>query len=156
MRLASGIAPIRKMVNAGVPVGLGVDGAASNDATNLFQEARAACLLARVGAQDASVMTAREALELATLGGARVLGRDDIGVIAPGMSADFIAVNLDRPSLAGAQHDVVAALVLCHVDTVDYSFINGRRVVDQGRLTTVDLPALVEGTNKLSRQLVVG
>ena len=156
MRLASGIAPVRKMLNAGVPVGLGVDGAASNDATNLFQEARAACLLARVGAQDASIMTARDALELATRGGARVLGRDDIGTIAPGMSADFIAVNLDRPSLAGAQHDVVAALVLCHVDSVDYSFINGRRVVDQSRLTTVELPALIERTNRLSRQLVVG
>lgn len=156
MRLASGIAPVRKMLNAGVPVGLGVDGAASNDATNLFQEARNACLLARVGAQDASIMTARDALELATRGGARVLGRDDIGAIAPGMSADFIAVNLDRPSLAGAQHDVVAALVLCHVDTVDYSFINGRRVVDQGRLTTVDLRALVERTNKLSQRLVAG
>ncbi len=156
MRLASGIAPIRRMVNAGVPVGLGVDGAASNDATNLFQEARAAALLARVGAQDASVMTARDALELGTLGGARVLGRDDIGAIAPGMSADFIAVNLDRPSLAGAQHDPVAALVLCHVDAVDYSFINGRRVVDQGRLTTVDLRQLVAETNRLSAKLVAG
>jgi cytosine/adenosine deaminase-related metal-dependent hydrolase len=156
MRLASGIAPIRKMLDAGVPVGLGVDGAASNDATNLFQEARAACLLARVGAKDAAVMTARDALGLATRGGARVLGRDDIGTIAPGMSADFIAVNLDRPSLAGAQHDPVAALVLCHTDAVDYSFINGRKVVDQGRLTTADLPALVERTNRLSRQLVAG
>ena len=154
MRLASGIAPVKKMLCARVPVGLGVDGAASNDATNLFHEAREACLLARVSAQDASAMTAREALELATLGGARVLGRDDIGAIAPGMSADFIAVNLDRPTLAGAQHDVVAALVLCQVDMVDYSFINGRRVVDQGRLTTVELPILVERTNRLAAQLV--
>jgi 8-oxoguanine deaminase len=154
MRLASGIAPVKKMLCARVPVGLGVDGAASNDATNLFHEARAACLLARVGAQDAAAMTAREALELATLGGARVLGRDDIGCIAPGMSADFIAVNLDRPAFAGAQHDVVAALILCSVDTVDYSFINGRRVVDQGRLTTVELPLLVEKTNRLAAKLV--
>lgn len=154
MRLASGIAPVKKMLCARVPVGLGVDGAASNDATNLFHEAREACLLARVAAQDASAMTAREALELATLGGARVLGRDDIGALAPGMSADFIAVNLDRPSLAGAQHDVVAALVLCQADSVDYSFINGRRVVDQGRLTTVELPLLVEKTNRLAAQLV--
>jgi 8-oxoguanine deaminase len=154
MRLASGIAPVKKMLCARVPVGLGVDGAASNDATNLFHEAREACLLARVAAEDASAMTAREALELATLGGARVLGRDDIGAIAPGMSADFIAVNLDRPSLAGAQHDVVAALVLCQVDAVDYSFINGRRVVDQGRLTTAELPVLVERTNRLAAQLV--
>jgi cytosine/adenosine deaminase-related metal-dependent hydrolase len=156
MRLASGIAPVKKMLCARVPVGLGVDGAASNDATNLFHEAREACLLARVAAQDASVMTARDALELATLGGARVLGRDDIGCIAPGMSADFIAVNLDRPSLAGAQHDVVAALVLCQTDSVDYSFINGRRVVDQGRLTTAELPLLVERTNRLAARLVGG
>jgi 8-oxoguanine deaminase len=156
LRLASGIAPVRKMLAAGVPVGLGVDGAASNDASNLFHEAREACLLARVGALDASAMSARQALELATLGGARVLGRDDIGSIAPGMSADFIAVNLDRPSFAGAQHDGVAALVLCQCDTVDYSFIHGRRVVDQGRLTTVDLPVLVETTNRLSAKLLAG
>jgi 8-oxoguanine deaminase len=156
MRLASGIAPVRKMLAAGVPVGLGVDGAASNDASNLFHEAREACLLARVGALDASAMSARQALELATLGGARVLGRDDIGAIAPGMSADFIAVNLDRPAFAGAQHDVVAALVLCQCDTVDYSFIHGRRVVDQARLVTVDLPLLVEKTNRLSARLLSG
>ena len=156
MRLASGIAPIRKMLRAGVPVGLGVDGAASNDATNLLHEARSAALLARVAAQDASAMTARQALELATIGGARVLGRDDIGCLAPGMTADFIAVDLDRPTLAGARHDVVAALVLCKTDGVDYSYINGRRVVDQGRLTTVDLPVLVEQTNRLAAQLVSG
>lgn len=154
MRLASGIAPIRKMLNHKVPVGLGVDGSASNDAGNLLQEARTAFLLARVGSCDAATMTAREALELATIGGARVLGRDDIGSLAPGMSADFIAVNLDRPQLAGAHHDVVAALLLCQVSAVDYSFINGRKVVDQGRLTTVELPALVEKTNRLARQLV--
>ena len=153
MRLASGIAPIKRMLCARVPVGLGVDGAASNDATNLFHEARQACLLARVAAQEASAMTARDALELATVGGARVLGRDDIGVIAPGMSADFICVNIDRPSFSGAHHDMVAALILCQADTVDYSFINGRRVVDQGRLTTVELPLLVEKTNRLAARL---
>ncbi|WP_414661554.1 8-oxoguanine deaminase [Horticoccus sp. 23ND18S-11] len=156
LRLASGIAPVKKMLCARVPVGLGVDGAASNDASNLLHEARAACLVARVAAEDASAMTAREALELATLGGARVLGRDDIGRLAPGMAADFIAVNLDRPSFAGAQADVVAALILCEANQVDYSFVHGRRVVDQGRLTTVDLPVLVERTNRLSRELVNG
>jgi cytosine/adenosine deaminase-related metal-dependent hydrolase len=156
MRLGSGLAPVGRMLAAGVPVGLGADGAASNDATNLFHEARAACLLARVGAQDAAAMTARGALELATLGGARVLGRDDIGGLAPGMAADFIAVNIDRPAFAGAQHDPVAALVLGQVDAVDYSFIHGRRVVDQGRLTTVDLPVLVEQTNRLSARLLAG
>jgi 8-oxoguanine deaminase len=156
LRLASGLAPIRRMRRAGVPVGLGADGAASNDATNLFHEARQACLVARVLDADAAAMTAREALEIATLGGAQVLGRDDVGVIAPGMSADFIAIDLDRPTLAGAQHDPVAALVLCQVDSVDYSFIHGRRVVDQGRLTTLELPPLVERINRLAAELVRG
>ncbi|MFM9080665.1 MAG: 8-oxoguanine deaminase [Opitutaceae bacterium] len=113
LRLASGLAPIRKMVRAGVPVGLGVDGAASNDASNLLHETRAACLVARVRDEDASAMTAREALELATRGGARVLGRDDLGSLAPGMCADFIAIDLDRAGFAGAQADTVAAIVLC-------------------------------------------
>ncbi len=154
MRLASGIAPIRKMLNHGVPVGLGVDGAASNDATDLLHEARMAMLLARVGSCDALTMTARDVLELATLGGARVLGRDDIGALAPGMAADFIAFNIDRPSFVGAQHDPVAALVFCKHDRVDYSFIHGKRVVDQGQLTTVDLGKLVEQTNRTAQTMV--
>ena len=156
LRLASGLAPVRKMRDAGVPVGLGADGAASNDATNLFHEARQACLVARVLAGDAAAMTAREALEIATLGGAQVLGRDDIGCIAPGASADFIAIDIDRPTFAGAQHDLVAALVLCQVDSVDYSFIDGRKVVDRGRLTTVDLHRLVRQVNRLSSEMVRG
>src|SRR5258708_33994288 len=152
MRLASGIAPVRKMIDHGVPGGIGADGAASNDATNLFHEARMACLLARVGSCDATILKTREALELATRGGARVLGRDDIGYLAPGMSADFIAINIDRPQLAGAHHDVVGALIICQVDYVDYSFIHGRKVVDQGRLVTVDLPKLTETINRLAHQ----
>jgi 8-oxoguanine deaminase len=155
MRLASGFAPIRKMRAANVPVGLGTDGAASNDATNLFHEARQAFLSARVRDLDAAAMSAREALELATLGGARVLGRDDIGSLAPGMAADFICVDLDRASFAGALHDPVAALVLCDVGRVDYSFINGRRVVDAGRLTTADLAKLVEAANAQARAMVL-
>ncbi|MEA3151717.1 MAG: 8-oxoguanine deaminase [Gammaproteobacteria bacterium] len=155
MRLASGFAPIRKMRAASVPVGLGTDGAASNDATNLFQEARQAFLSARVRDLDAAAMSAREALEIATLGGARVLGRDDIGCLAPGMAADFIAVDLDRPSFAGALHDPVGALVLCEVGRVDYSFINGRRVVDSGRLTTAELPKLAETVNRLAAAMVL-
>ena len=154
MRLASGIAPVRKMLNHNVPVGLGVDGSASNDAGNLFQEARTALLLARVGSCDASIIKAREVLELATLGGARVLGRDDIGYLAPGMSADFIAINIDRPQFAGAHHDLVAALIFCQVDAVDYSFINGRKVVEQGHLTTVELATLIEKHNQLAKQIV--
>lgn len=154
MRLASGMAPIRKMRNHQVPVGLGVDGSASNDTSNLLNEARTAFLMARVRELDAAAMTAREALELATVGGAKVLGRDDIGYLAAGMSADFIAINLDRPELAGAHHDPIAALIFCQVNTVDYSFINGRKVVDQGRLTPIELETLVEKHNRLAHQLI--
>lgn len=156
MRLASGIAPIRPMLNAGVPIGIGVDGAASNDATNILHEARTAMLLARVRDQEPGAMSARDALEIATRGGARVLGRDDIGYLAPQMSADFIAINIDRPQFAGAHHDLVAALLFCQTDSVDYSFINGKKVVDQGRLVTVDLPKLVEKSNQLAAQMVDG
>lgn len=154
MRLASGIAPIRKMLDANVPVGLGVDGAASNDATNLLHEARQAFLLARVKDEDASVMTARKALEIATRGGAKVLGRDDIGYLAPNMAADFIAINLDKPSFVGTQSDPVAALIYCQTDYVDYSFINGKKVVDQGNLTTVELNNLIKKSNQIAVQLV--
>ncbi len=156
MRLASGIAPIRKMLDRGVPVGLGVDGSASNDAGNLLQEARTAFLLARVRDNEAAAMTARQVLEIATLGGARVLGRDDIGSLAPGMAADFIAISLDRPQFAGALHDPVAAVIFCQTHQVDYSFINGKKVVDRGRLTTVELETLVEKTNKLAAAMIDG
>jgi len=156
MRLGSGIASVQKMLRAGVNVGLGVDGAASNDASNLLHEARAACLLARVSGRDAAAMGARDALELATIGGAKVLGRDDIGHLASGMAADIIAVNIDRPSFAGAQADPVAALILCETNRVDYSFIQGRKVVDQGHLTVADLTSLTEKTNRLAAQLYQG
>jgi 8-oxoguanine deaminase len=150
MRLGSGLAPIRRMLAANVPVGLGADGAASNDASNLLREARQAMLSARVKDMDAGAMSAREALAIATRGGARVLGRDDIGMLAPGMSADFIAINIDKPEFAGAQADPVAALLFCDVGRVDYSFINGNCVVDAGRLVRVDLPPLIEEVNRLS------
>jgi len=153
-RLASGIAPIRQMLDAGVPVSLGVDGSASNDGGNMLQEARMAFLLARVRESNAAAMTARDILEVATLGGAKVLGRDDVGAIAVGMAADFIAINLDRPQFAGALHDPFAALIFCQANAVDYSFINGKKVVDQGRLTTVELETLVEKTNAIAAQLV--
>lgn len=153
MRLASGIAPIRKMLDRGVSVSLGVDGASSNDATNLLHETRAAFLLARVREENAAAMTAREALEIATLGGAKVLGRDDIGSLAPGMAADFISFDIDRPHFVGAQRDPVAALIFCQADSVDYSFIAGKKIVDRGRLTTIDLEKLVRNTNQLASQL---
>jgi 8-oxoguanine deaminase len=157
MRLASGLAPIRSMLDHGVPVGLGVDGSASNDSNNLLNEARMAMLVARVqGDPNPMAMTARGALELATIGGARVLGRDDIGRLAPGMSADFIAYNIDRPHFAGSHHDVVAALIFCNAAPVDYSFINGRKVIDQGHLTTFEIEPIIEKHNALARQLVDG
>ena len=156
MRLASGIAPIPAMRDAGVTVGLGVDGSASNDGAQLLGEARQAMLLARVGFGPAA-MSARQALELATLGGARVLGRDDIGALAPGMSADVVAFSLDGLALAGAAvHDPVAALLFCAPQNVCHSVINGRRVVSDGQLLPIELPALVEQHNALARRLVNG
>lgn len=155
MRLASGIAPVRKMLEAHVNVGLGVDGSASNDSSHLLNEARMAMLLQRVNG-DPSAMTARQALELATRGGAAVLGRDDVGALAPGMAADFVAYRLDAVGFAGAQHDPVAALVFCQSVNVDYSVINGKLVVRDGALTTVDTPVLVEQHNTLSRRLIRG
>ncbi|MFJ4153695.1 8-oxoguanine deaminase [Pseudomonas sp. NPDC089752] len=155
MRLASGIAPIRKMRDHGVPVGLGVDGSASNDGASMIGEVRQALLLQRVGfGPDA--MTAREALEIATLGGAKVLNRNDIGALAPGMVADLVAFDLGHVSYAGAHHDPLAALVFCTPTQVDTSVINGRVVVKDGRITTVDLPRVLERHNQLARQLVIG
>lgn len=157
MRLASGIAPIRAMRDAGVSVGLGVDGAASNDAGHMLGEARMAMLLQRVAhgpEHGPSAMSAREALEIATLGGAKVLNRDDIGSLAPGMAADIVTFPLNEIGLAGAQHDPLAALLFCHVPRVQHSIVDGRVVVRDGRLTTVDLPVLIERHNALARQLV--
>lgn len=152
MRLASGIAPVRSMRDAGVPVGLGVDGSASNDGAHMLGEARQALLLQRVGHGPAA-MGAREALEIATLGGARVLNRDDIGALAPGMSADFVAFDMSAVGYAGAGHDPVAALVFCTPANVDTSVINGRVVVERGRLLTADLPVVLGRHNALAQTL---
>lgn len=154
MRLASGIAPVRRMVDAGVPVGLGVDGSASNDGAHMLGEVRQAMLLQRVGfGPDA--MTARQALELATLGGAQVLNRDDIGALKPGMSADIVMFRLDEIGFAGALHDPVAALVFCTPANVNYSIINGKVVVKDGILQTIDLPLVVERHNQLAARLAL-
>ena len=165
MRLASGIAPIRRMLDAGVPVGLGVDGSASNDGAQLLGEARTAMLLARVGRSlDAfgcdhgpAEMTARDMLAVATRGGARVLGRPDIGHLAPGMAADLALYDLRTHAFAGgAVHDPVGALLLCAPAPAAYTIVNGRVVVRQGQLTTVNLGPLVERHNRLARVLVGG
>src|SRR3990167_2649078 len=171
MRLASGIAPVRRMLNAGVPVGLGVDGSASNDAAHMVNEARQAMLLARVGralmppeARDGKTffgcdlgpaeMTARDALRIATRGGAQVLGRQDIGHLAVGMCADFALFDLRTLGFAGgAVHDPVASLLLCASPQAAYTVVNGRVVVRESQLTTVDLGPLVERHNRLARVL---
>jgi cytosine/adenosine deaminase-related metal-dependent hydrolase len=152
MRLGSGIAPIRAMRLAGVPVGLGVDGSASNDGAHMLGEARQALLLQRVGHGPAA-MTAREALEIATLGGAQVLGRDDIGALAPGMSADLVSFDLRGATHAGAGHDLVAALVFCHAVNAALSVIDGRVRVREGRLVDVELAPLLERHRALARDL---
>jgi cytosine/adenosine deaminase-related metal-dependent hydrolase len=157
MRLASGIAPIRAMRDAGVPVGLAVDGSASNDSGHLLGEARLALLLQRVAygpVKGPAALTAREVLEIATRGGARVLGRDDIGVLAPGMAADIVTVPLDEIGLAGAGHDPLAALFFCHVPRVRHSIVAGRVLVRDGELTTLDLPRHIERHNRLAAALV--
>jgi len=162
MRLASGIAPVRRMLDAGVPVGLGVDGSASNDGAHLLGEARTAMLLARVGKSmeplgcdtGPAEMTARHMLDVATRGGARVLGRDDIGHLAPGMAADLALFDLRTLGFAGgAVHDPVAALLLCAPATAAYTIVHGRVVVRQGRLATVDLGPLLERHNRLAQAL---
>ena len=155
MRLASGIAPVGKMRKAGVPVGLGVDGSASNDGAHMMGEARAAMLLQRVGFGPAA-MTAREALEIATLGGAKVLNRSDVGALKPGMAADIAVFDVGGIEHAGALHDPVAALLFSAPPRAAYTMVNGKIVVREGRLATVDERALAARHNRLAAQLVNG
>jgi 8-oxoguanine deaminase len=162
MRLAAGIAPLQRYRSAGVPVGLGVDGSASNDGSHLLAEARQAMLVARLRStlepesEPSSWLTARDALELATLGGAAVLGRDDIGSLTVGNYADFFALDLGRVDYAGAMHDPVAAVIFCAPQKADYTYIQGRGVVRGGRLTTLDLEPLVEQHNRIARAMLTG
>ena len=166
MRLSSGILPLRKMLDAGVPIGLGVDGSASNDAAHLLNEARQAMVLARVGRalvpfgcdSGPSDMTPRDALKLATRGGAQVLGRaHDIGQIAVGYCADLAMFRTDTVAMAGgAVHDPVGALLLCSCANADYTIVNGRVVVREGHIATVDMGPLIERHNILARQLALG
>ena len=157
MRLASGIAPIRAMRDAGVPVSIAVDGSASNDSGHMLAEARLALLLQRVAygpIKGPSALTAREVLEIATLGGARVLGRDDIGALAPGMSADFVSVPLDDIGMAGALHDPLAALFFCQVPRVSHTVVHGKVVVRDGQLATLNLQRHLERHNRLAAGLL--
>ena len=164
MRLASGIAPVLRMLQAGVKVGLGVDGSASNDGSNLLEEVRQAMLVARLdaGLRGASLsgtrapvlMTARQAMEIATRGSASVLGRQDLGSLEPGKCADFFTVNLHRLDFAGALHDPLAALVFCAPVRVDNTVVGGQFVVRDGQLVTLDLPVLIEKHNRAARRIL--
>jgi cytosine/adenosine deaminase-related metal-dependent hydrolase len=150
-RLGSGIAPVRAMRDAGVPVGLGVDGSASNDAGNLAAEMRQTMLLQRV-ARGADAMSAREALEIATLGGARVLGRSDCGSLAPGQRADVALWDVSGIESAGAW-DPVAALVFCGPQRVRDLWVEGRRIVRGGAMVTINLQAVIARQNRLAARL---
>jgi cytosine/adenosine deaminase-related metal-dependent hydrolase len=164
MRLASGIPPILEMLTAGVKVGLGVDGSASNDGSNLLEEVRQAMLLSRVhagllgaslsGESAPPLMTARQALELATRGSAAVLGRSDLGSLEAGKCADFFAIKLERLEYAGGLHDPVAAVVFCSPVRADFTVVGGRFIVKEGQFVTINLAKLVRQHNAASRRLV--
>lgn len=154
MRLASGAAPVKALQVAGARVGLGVDGSASNDCSHMLSEARQAMLLQRL-TNGPDAMSAHEVLRLATRGGAEVLGRDDIGHLAPGMAADIVGYRLDSLALAGgAVHDPLAALVFCMPPCVDLNMINGRLRVHRGELLGVDLGRLVHRHNAAATALI--
>ena len=164
MRLASGIAPVMAMRRAGIDVGLGVDGSASNDGSHMLAEARQALLLARLdaGLRGASrskddappLMTARQALELGTLGGAAVLGRTDIGSLETGKCADFVAIDLNRLEYTGAVEDPLAAVLFCAPVNVDFNVVGGRFVVREGELQTIELGKQIEDHNRAARRLL--
>lgn len=164
MRLASGIAPIKEYLFAGVKVGLGVDGSASNDSSHLLAEARQAMLLARLkegitgfslsNDQTRKLLTARDALELATRGGAAIFGRKDIGSIEVGKCADFFSIDLNRLEYAGALQDPVAATIFCHPVRVDNTVVGGKFVVRNGHLVTVNEQQLLKKHNQASQRLM--
>jgi 8-oxoguanine deaminase len=163
MRLASGIAPVKEYRAAGVNVGLGVDGSASNDGSHLLAEVRNAMLVSRVkegltgyslsNDPNRKLMTAREALYLGTRGGAAVLGRKDIGSLEPGKCADFFAIDLNRIGFTG-MHDPVSAIVFGQPVNADYTVVGGKFVVKEGELCTVDERTLIEKHNQAAKRLL--
>ncbi len=165
MRLASGIAPIWELLEAGVNVGIGVDGSASNDSSHLLAETRQAMLLARVRAgvegaslsgSEAPILSVRQTLEMATIGGAAVLGRTDIGSLEPGKCADFIAFDLNKLDFTGALQDPLAALLFCNPVKVDVNVVGGKYIVKDGDLQTLDLPIHIEKHNQAAARLLEG
>ncbi len=163
MRLASGIAPIKELVEAGVKVSIAVDGSASNDGSHLLNEVRQAMLLARVkegitgyslSSESRKLMTARDALYLATRGGAAVLGRSDIGSLEVGKVADFFAIKLNTLDYAGALHDPVAATIFAQPVKANHTVVNGKFVIKEGQLVNVDERKLVKKHNKAAKRLL--
>jgi cytosine/adenosine deaminase-related metal-dependent hydrolase len=159
MRLASGIAPLRKYLDAGVRVGLGVDGSASNDGGHMLGEARQAMLLARlklaVEPDATRIWTgAREVLEVATRGGAAVLGRDDIGALQVGRCADFFTLDLDTLGYAGGLSDPVAAVLFCAPQAARHTWVHGRPVVTDGRIVTLDMQPVIAEHNRHAARLI--
>jgi len=172
MRLASGIAPVKQYLDAGVKTGLGVDGSASNDGSNMLLEARMAMLLARLKIgllppegprtvlstsdplRAAEWMTARAALEMATLGGAALLGRTDIGSLEPGKCADFFTLDLNTIGYAGGLGDPVAATLFCAPQTARYTVIGGRVIVADGRIATLEIEPVIEEHNRHAQDLL--
>lgn len=188
LRLGSGICPVPKMLSLDVPVGLAVDGSASNDSSNMLLEARMSLLVHRIGSFASSSsfaaaassssyappiwsssktvgisnrqhepcpMTAKQALELATLGGAKVLGRDDIGEIAPGKSADLVLINMNQIGYAGSIHDPLAALLFCgDTQVVDMTIVNGKIIVENSQLMNVNAGELISEANKASKEML--
>lgn len=153
MRLGSGVAPVREMLRAGVAVGLGVDGSASNDSGHMLNEARQALFLQRV-AKGGAALSARQALEMATRGGAKVLGRPEIGHLAPGMAADLAAFDVRAIEFAGAQWDPVAALVFCGPVKAAATIVRGRLIAEGGRCITIPRETILHRHAMLTRQLV--
>lgn len=172
MRLASGIAPVKRYLESGVKTGLGVDGSASNDGSNLLLEARMALLLARLKIgllppegprtvlstsdplRAGEWLTARQALEMATLGGAAVLGRSDIGSLEPGKCGDFFTLDLDTVGYAGGLGDQVAATLFCAPQTARYTVVGGRVIVEDGRIATLEMAPVIEEHNRHARDLL--
>lgn len=154
MRLGSGIAPVRRLLDHDARVALGVDGSASNDASNLLDEARHALLLARVSG-DPGAVSARDVLRMGTRAGASVLGRNDIGMLAPGMAADVSGWRLDTLELAGgAVHDPLAALVFCRPARADLVIVNGVIRVRDGSIVDFDLASHVQRHNAIARTML--
>ncbi|OQA89731.1 MAG: 8-oxoguanine deaminase [Elusimicrobia bacterium ADurb.Bin231] len=153
LRLGSGIAPVRKMIENGVPVSLAVDGAASNDSSNMMRELKT-CLLVHRIKSGISSMPAEDVLWMATRGGASVLGRNDIGSIEPGKAADIVLYDIEKLGYAGSVHDILASILFCgDSDIVETSIVNGKIVVKNGRLNGLDEHELYMKANKIAVEI---